>query len=99
MAERSAETAPAVPATGPREAVLGEVVHDRGSEPESGWFILGVEGYFDVDNACWCEFQEGDAPWTSEWFHLCGALHELIAEGPGLGVKYAWAQHDGLSAS
>ena len=75
-----------------REAVLGEVLHDRRAEPESGWFILGVDGYFDVDNACWCEFEEGDAPWTSEWFHLFGTLIELIAEGPGSAARYAWAQ-------
>lgn len=65
-----------------REAVLGEVVQDiRASreDPRTGWFILGVDGYFDVDNACWCAHQEGDAPWTSEYFRLFGTLPDLIA--------------------
>jgi hypothetical protein len=77
-----------------REAVLGEIVHDRRAEPESGWFIVGVDGYFDVDNACWVQPEEGDAPWTTEYFHLFGTVQELIAEGPGLAANYAWAQRD-----
>lgn len=62
----------------PREATLGELVHDSGSPPELGWFILGVDGYFDVDNACWCEHQEGDAPWDAERFQLFGTIPDLI---------------------
>jgi hypothetical protein len=65
-----------------RAAVLGELVHDRGSDPDTGWFILGVDGYFDVDNACWCEPQDDDAPWTSEWFDLFGTVHDLIRARP-----------------
>jgi hypothetical protein len=62
-----------------REAVLGEVLHDSGSHPDCGWFVLGADGYFDVDNACWCEFQDGDAPWTDEFFDLYGTIPNLIA--------------------
>lgn len=62
------------------EAVLGELVHDRGSGPDEAWFIVGANGYFDVDNACWCEPQEDDTPWTSEWFDLFGTLPDLIRD-------------------
>jgi hypothetical protein len=61
-----------------REAVVGELAHARGLPPDAGWFIVGVDGYFDVDNACWCEPQEGDAPWTSQWFDLLGTIPDLL---------------------
>lgn len=63
-----------------REAVLGEIVHDRNTEPEAGWFIVGEGGYWDVDNACWCKDHEDDAPWTSEHFQLLGTVPRLLAD-------------------
>lgn len=66
----------------PREAEPGELVHDRGCDPDTGWFIVGEDGYFDVLNACWCEPQDGDAPWTTEWFDLFGTVLDLIATRP-----------------
>lgn len=57
----------------------GDVVHDLGSEPDTGWFIVGRGGYFDVDNALWCKPQDGDAPWTSEHFEIFGPLPQLVA--------------------
>lgn len=75
-----------------RTADIGEVVHDTGETPDVGWFIVGEGGYFDVDNACWCEPQEGDAPWTTEFFDLCGTARDLIAFSSALAVRYAQAQ-------
>lgn len=62
-----------------REAVLGEVLHDAGSPPESGWFILGENGYFDVDNASWCGHRDDDAPWTTEHFEMFGTVSAALA--------------------
>lgn len=75
----------------PRKAVPGEILHDRGSLPHEGWFILGEDGYFDVDNSVWCEFADTDAPWTTEHFDLLGGIRHLIAEGPALAVDYRQA--------
>jgi hypothetical protein len=71
--------------SGEREAVLGEIVQDiRQAEydPNFGFFIVGVDGYFDVDNACWCENGPDDAPWTSEHFHLLGTVKDLLLSEP-----------------
>jgi hypothetical protein len=65
--------------TGDGLAEAGEVLHDRGSEPDEGWFILGADGYFDVDNATWCEFSADDAPWTTEWFEFFGTVPRILA--------------------
>lgn len=63
-----------------RVAAPGELVHDRRCPRDQGWFIVGVDGYFDVENACWCEPQDTDAPWTSQWFDLLGPLPNLIED-------------------
>jgi hypothetical protein len=75
--------------SGVREAVLGEVMQDLGSPigSDTGWFILGVDGYFDVDNACWCQHQEGDSPWDSRHFRLYGTVLSLIAEAEARGEQ------------
>lgn len=67
-----------------RDAVLGEVMQDAGSHGDEGWFILGVGGYFDVDNATWQEFSDGDAPWTSEHFSLHGTVADLVGQNAAL---------------
>jgi hypothetical protein len=65
-------------------ARLGELMQDRGEadtigSERSGWFILGVGGYFDIDNATWQEFDESDAPWDSDNFVLHGDVRDLAA--------------------
>lgn len=67
MSERSGET-----------AQVGDLVHDLGEDYDCGWFIVGEDGYFDVDNAIWCDPQPTDAPWTTEWFEIFGPIPALV---------------------
>ena len=62
------------------EAQPGDLVHDLGCESDTGWFIVGRNGYWDVDNACCTADQEGDSPWTSEHFAIIGPVARVAAE-------------------
>lgn len=63
-------------------AQVGDLVHDLGSDPDTGWFIVGQGGYWDVDNACWCKDQPTDAPWTTEHFEILGPIAALMGSPP-----------------
>lgn len=62
----------------PDQAQVGDLVHDLRSEPGVGWFIVGDGGYWDVDNACWCDDQPTGTPWTSEHFELFGPIRMAL---------------------